>query len=226
MRLLAIETSSRRGSVALLEDGTVTASQEHDCDHRHAERILPMIECLLEQARWSRRSIERVAVGIGPGSFTGVRVGMALAEGVAAGLRIDTVGVCSLEAMAGAVPPDRPGVRIACLDAGRGEVFIAAFGPSGQRAAPRVIAAERAVQTALEEAGQPADWIACGEIAPELARERAYRSAPTDLPHAAWVGLIGANRPRQPAAAQPLYLRGANATRPDLPPSPLSSPRR
>src|SRR5687768_454757 len=126
VRVLAIETSSPRGSVALLDDDRLVVELEHDQPNAHAERILPLVERALEAAGFDRTSLDRVAVGIGPGSFTGLRVGIALAEGLALGLDIPIIGVASLRAMAAAVPAAEARIRIPVLDARRDEVFVAA----------------------------------------------------------------------------------------------------
>ena len=85
-RVLGIETSSRRGTVALVEDGQVVASLGHDVPNGHAERMLGLVDQALAEAGWAKASLDRIAVGVGPGSFTGIRVGIALAQGLALGL--------------------------------------------------------------------------------------------------------------------------------------------
>src|SRR5690606_3316847 len=105
MRIVALETSSTRGSVALLEgtsprDARVVASRRHDVPNEHAERLLGLLEEALAEADWEKSSLARIAVGVGPGSFTGVRVGLSIAQGLMLGLGIDGVGVGSLRAIA------------------------------------------------------------------------------------------------------------------------------
>src|SRR5258706_8847589 len=89
MRLLGIETSSRRGSVALVENDRVVARAAHEKLNAHAEELARLLDEVIADSGWSRRSFDRVAVGMGPGSFTGVRVGVAFAEGIAVGLGIE-----------------------------------------------------------------------------------------------------------------------------------------
>src|SRR5688572_6886733 len=112
VRVLAIETSGPRGSVALLEDERLIIELEHDQPNAHAERILPLVERALASAGFDRTSLDRLAVGVGPGSFTGLRVGIALAEGLALGLGIPIVGVPSLRAMAAAAPAADGRIRV------------------------------------------------------------------------------------------------------------------
>ncbi|MEB2323652.1 MAG: tRNA (adenosine(37)-N6)-threonylcarbamoyltransferase complex dimerization subunit type 1 TsaB, partial [Sorangiineae bacterium] len=125
MRVLGIETSAAaRGTVALAEGGVRLAEASHEVRSAHAELMLPLIARLLAEAGWARGSLDRLAVGVGPGSFTGVRVGIALAQGIALGLGVPVVGVPSLAAMARAAPPHVSGLRVPLLDARRGEVFF------------------------------------------------------------------------------------------------------
>ncbi|HET7540536.1 MAG TPA: tRNA (adenosine(37)-N6)-threonylcarbamoyltransferase complex dimerization subunit type 1 TsaB, partial [Polyangiaceae bacterium] len=96
MRIVGIESSSRRGSVALLEGERLVASAEHEQPNNHAERLLPLFEQLLAETGWPKSSLDRLGVGIGPGSFTGLRAGIALAEGLSVGLDRPLWGVGSL----------------------------------------------------------------------------------------------------------------------------------
>lgn len=133
MRILTVDTATRRGMVAAVEDGEIVASAEHDRPTAHAERLFGMVDEVLTAAGWEASSVELLAVGQGPGSFTGVRVGMAAAKGIGFSLSTPIVGVVSLDAMAhagrrraGAVPV------LALIDAKKGEVFAACYGASGE----------------------------------------------------------------------------------------------
>src|SRR5438552_3135763 len=125
VRTLGIETSTSQASVALLEGGRVVLARAHARPKQSAERLLPLIAELLEEAGWPRSSLDRIGVSVGPGSFTGLRVGIACAQGLSLGLGIPLVGVTSLQAMARAVPESILGLRCAILDARRAEVFAA-----------------------------------------------------------------------------------------------------
>src|SRR3954470_12060940 len=136
MRALAIDTSTRRAGVVLLEGPRVVAAEESHDPRSHAERLLDLIERAFRAAGWNKKDIDLVASGLGPGSFTGVRVALATAKGIALALDRPLVGVGSLEAMAVSaweIPPDdageaAPEVIIPLLDARKGEVFWAAYG--------------------------------------------------------------------------------------------------
>jgi len=222
MRVLGIETSTRRGSVALWDAGTLVLALDHDKPNSHAEALLPLVARLFAETGISKSSLERIAVGTGPGSFTGLRVGIALGEGLALGIGVPLVGVGSLEAMARALPdPKRPCVAV--LDAGRGELFVAAFGPDGvELVAPCAIpVAEACARLLGVEALKNA--IVVGEGAAKLGAALEVRRGPElDLPHASVVAALGSLRDPERSPPDPFYVRGAGATLPDLPPSPLS----
>jgi tRNA threonylcarbamoyladenosine biosynthesis protein TsaB len=220
VRILGIETSTLRGSVALVEDGRTVAAADHSEPNAHAERILPLFDRLVAESGWAKASLDRIAVGIGPGSFTGLRVGIALAQGIALGLERPVFGVGSLEAMARGAPAHVPGLRCPVIDARRGELFLAVYDASGaEHAAPLVIATDAAAKT-LEELCAGAPKILLGQAAVALAAD-VFRSAYTDLPHAVWVARAAADLPEGAAGAVPLYVRGPGVVLPDLPPSPL-----
>lgn len=221
MRVLGIETSAaQRGSVALVEAGQPVCAATHTAPNAHAERTLPLVEQVLAEAGWARTSLERVAVGIGPGSFTGLRIGIALAQGIAMGLGIPVVGVGSLRVMAAAVPADRTGSRVPLLDARRGELFCAVYDPAGRElVAPAALPRDTALSTLEQRA--PGERVLLGEIATALGLSGALRSAATDLPHATFTALVGAALDPALAPAEPLYVRDVDAIKPDLPPSPF-----
>jgi tRNA threonylcarbamoyladenosine biosynthesis protein TsaB len=222
VRILGIETSSVRGSVALIEADRTLAVAAHQRENAHEQSIQPLIDRVLAEAGWSAGSLDRVAVGTGPGSFTGLRVGIALAQGISEGLEIPLIGVPCLEAMARAAPAQLPGPRVAILDARRGELFLAAYASDGQELlAPQIVenaaAAERLLGTL------PGVALMLGRDWPPLVSERLHhRSEECDLPHARWTALLAAGRAPGPSVV-PLYLRPPTAVVPPLKPSPLAA---
>jgi tRNA threonylcarbamoyladenosine biosynthesis protein TsaB len=123
--LLAIETATEACSAALSVDGRIIERSEI-APRRHAELILPMIESLLAEAGIARERIDAVAVGRGPGAFTGVRLAIAVAQGLALALDIPVVPVSSLAALAQDAPAtDAP--ILAVIDARMGEVYAGTF---------------------------------------------------------------------------------------------------
>ena len=123
MRILVIETSTTACSVALLESGAVVARAHDVVGRGHAERLIPMIADLPGGGR-----ADRILVDCGPGSFTGVRVGIAAARGLALGWGAEIAGFSALPLIAAAGFADRPTGDIAVvLEGGHGEVFTQAF---------------------------------------------------------------------------------------------------
>jgi tRNA threonylcarbamoyladenosine biosynthesis protein TsaB len=125
MNLLAIETSTEACSVALVHGEEVIARSEL-APRRHAELALPMADALLAEAGLGRHALDAIAVGRGPGAFTGVRLGVALAQGMALALDRPVVPVSSLAALALEAPEDDATI-LAVIDARMGEVYAACY---------------------------------------------------------------------------------------------------
>jgi tRNA threonylcarbamoyladenosine biosynthesis protein TsaB len=227
VRVLGIETSSVRGSVALIDDERTVCTMGHERENAHGESILPLIAQALATAGWSRRQLDRVAVGLGPGSFTGLRVGIAIAQGLAEGLEIPLVGIPSLRAMAAAVPRDRHGCRCVLLDARRGELFVAAYDADGREALEvRVVSGALELDRLVQQLGDPillGNGLADGH-APLPDSPNVFRSPETDYPHARWTALLGLATDPSPVL-RALYVRDAVAQIPKLPDNPLLPPR-
>lgn len=130
--VLGLDTSSAAGSIALVLQGRVLGGLDVAGGLDHSVRLLPGVEFLLQRLRLRPADLAAVAVSVGPGSFTGVRVGLATALGLARAAGIPAVGVGSLEALAELAPPG-PGWICPWMDAGRGEVYAAAFREGGAR---------------------------------------------------------------------------------------------
>jgi len=125
MKILALDTSTHLGSVALLVDGVLVSEVAALVRARHGETLLPHIERVLQIAGESIDTIDLIGVGIGPGSFTGLRVGVATAKGLALASTKPLCGVVSLRAIAAA---GGAGLRAAVVDAHKGEVYAALYG--------------------------------------------------------------------------------------------------
>lgn len=128
VRLLAIETSGRTFSVALSENGKLVSEIYLDEGRVHSEKLVPSIKKLLAGARWRFNSLDKIAVSTGPGSFTGIRVGLTCARLLAQALKRPVVGINTLELLESAVP-EGDYTAVAAIDAGRGEVFVNACDP-------------------------------------------------------------------------------------------------
>ncbi|MBS0591644.1 MAG: tRNA (adenosine(37)-N6)-threonylcarbamoyltransferase complex dimerization subunit type 1 TsaB [Proteobacteria bacterium] len=129
MNLLAIDTATEACSAAL-SVGDAIIERSELAPRRHAELILPMIESLLAEAGLARRDLGGIAVGRGPGAFTGVRLAISVAQGLALGLDVPVVPVSSLAALALDAPDDathRAAPILAAIDARMGEIYAGAF---------------------------------------------------------------------------------------------------
>ncbi|MFP6623241.1 MAG: tRNA (adenosine(37)-N6)-threonylcarbamoyltransferase complex dimerization subunit type 1 TsaB [Myxococcota bacterium] len=126
--LLAIESATSRLSVALLRGETLLAEGSPEGTGHHAERILPLLDAVLEEAGCGVSDPDAFAVSIGPGSFTSLRVGLATVKGLAFGSDRPVIAVPTLEALAfGTLSSGSPLPRVPILDARRGEAYAAVF---------------------------------------------------------------------------------------------------
>lgn len=125
-RLLAIESSSSKLSIAAGTETQVLKEYQGPLAWRHAESLFDGLDHLLAEVRWSVQSLSGVVASVGPGSFTGIRIGLAVARALGQSLAIPLAGVSSLEAIA--YRAAKPGHWVcACLDALRGDVFAALY---------------------------------------------------------------------------------------------------
>ncbi len=129
MRLLALETATSLGSVALLDDGVVVRERRDRVPRQHLEWLVPAVAGVLTAAGWTPGDVDAVAVSTGPGSFTSLRIGIATAAMWARSRGIPAVGVPTLEALA--LGTQTGGLIGAILDVRRGEVALALFRRNG-----------------------------------------------------------------------------------------------
>ena len=227
MRLLAISTSTPRGSAAVFDGDRLLGASVYTDLEGHAERIFLAAAEALTAAGVTVASIEAFACDLGPGSFTGVRVGVAAAKGMALGRGAPLVGVGSLEAMAAeAFASGRAGpadLVVAALDAKKQELFLAAFDQAGAvcwtpRHVPRAEAA--ALVLAGPGAALPSGGLlrVVGEVVAEDPALAPYvlRAPTTDLPDAAAVARVALGRLAlggdwDPELLEPLYVRPPDA---------------
>lgn len=192
--ILAFDTSAAHCAAALLlPDGLL--QRVEPMEKGQAERLVPMLEEQLCEAGLGWTDLKAIAVGTGPGNFTGVRIAVAAARGLALGLGIPAVGVTRLEALAYGLP--RPVIVVE--DAKRGQVYVQLFTPEGPGAAHL---ADRVVRAC------PATGSAAGTGA-----------LPPTVPLTEAIARIGAERAMTPQPRPaPFYLRGADAAPPADPP--------
>lgn len=213
MKVLALETSTEYCSVALWQDGTVTERCEA-VGQKHSELLMGMIDDLLQATGNRLPAMDGIAFGMGPGSFTGVRIACGVAQGLALGADLPVVGVCTLEALAQAAGHDKV---IAVLDARMGEIYHAAYEREGEN---RVAASEPCLckpEDAPFVTGE--NWFAAGSgfavNGAALQSRYAGQLHGVDgaaVPRAAAIAALGAARLLRgegvdAAQALPLYLR-------------------
>jgi tRNA threonylcarbamoyladenosine biosynthesis protein TsaB len=126
VRLLAVETSTRAGGVALLEGERLRGEYVLDVSATHSERLMPAIDRLLGDAGWAAPDLQALAVAVGPGSFTGLRIGLSAVKGLALALGIPVAAVPTLDAIAASLPFSSLPV-CPVLDARKGEVYTCRY---------------------------------------------------------------------------------------------------
>lgn len=213
MKFAAFETSTEWCSVALSIDGEI-AALEARAGQRHAELALPMLERLLAQAGISCASLDAVAFGAGPGSFTGLRIACGVAQGIAFARGLPVIGVSSLEAMAEESGAARV---VACLDARMHEVYYAALEKQrttegGRAPVWREVIAAQCVAPAAAPVPPGGGWIGCGDGFALYGRLHLDRVFPEMHPGAVAVARLAAPRLAagegvDAARAAPLYIR-------------------
>ena len=131
MKILAFDGTAKAASVALSEDGKILASYTVDNGLTQSELLLPMAESLLRSLKLEFSDVDIFATSVGPGSFTGVRIGVSLIKGLAFGRKAPCVAVSTIEALAENLSPLK-GMLVPCMDARRNQVYTATFRCDGK----------------------------------------------------------------------------------------------
>lgn len=205
MRVLAIDTALEACGASVIEDGAVRAHAQEFMAKGQAERLAPMVREVFDQARCAPRDIDRIVVTVGPGSFTGVRVGLAFARGLAVALAKPCIGIATLEALA--LEEGASGLRGALVTT-PGALYAAMF-----RDGAPVLAPQRCERNELAALFAPfaAEGFALrgpGVAGFVLSGAREVDCAAPDL---AALARLGAARDPASAPPDPLYLRAALA---------------
>ena len=223
MSILAIDTASSVSSVAVASEGKLQAEVTVEAGRTHSETLLSHIEGALSFAGVERSALRGVAVSIGPGSFTGLRIGLATAKAIAYGLSIPLVGVSTLAALALAVPV--PDVHtLALMDAQKGNAYAGLYewrdGSLHEVRPVRVAPLAEAIAEAVDR-GKPV--LLTGELA---VKKRARLGnlpdnvtlAPAHLltaraSYVAWLGIarLAAGERDDPMTLEPFYIRRSEA---------------
>ena len=216
MRVLAIDTALEACSAAVLdtERAAVVAHESLPMLRGHAEALIPLIARVLERARLTFSELDRIAVTTGPGSFTGLRVGISAARGIALAAGKPAVGLSTLAAFAAPlIAADDTLPVVVAIDARHDHVYCQVFGPGGRTlVTPRLVPLREALRAAATGAprltGTAANLLAAAW--PEAVRPPAsveQRQAP-DID---WVARLGAAAVETGLPPKPLYLRAPDA---------------
>jgi tRNA threonylcarbamoyladenosine biosynthesis protein TsaB len=216
MIVLALDTALGACSVAVTRDGEPLAALGEPMMRGHQERLAGMARDAMTRAGVAFADLDRVGATIGPGSFTGLRVGLAFAKGLGLALGRPCVGVGTLEALAASAPG--PGLTAAVIDAKRGQVYLQAFEGGVALMAPDALEIGTAAARLLELGrGGPLRLVGPGaDLLADMSSDIDARAAPDPL---ALCALVAAKPLGAPA--RPLYLRAPDAKLPggrDLPP--------
>jgi len=216
MRVLAVDTATEASSVALLS-GEELISRHAEGGLSHARQILGMVEAVLAEAQISLSMLDGIAASIGPGSFTGVRISVAVAQGLAFGAGLRVAPVSTLEALAFQAMRSGSAHVLACLDARMGEVYWGCFAADLARGvAASCPASVGPPESVVPPVSGPHRGIGRGfSVYPALAALPGLELDPDDrlaLPNARDFARLGALRlglaeGRDPADISPLYLR-------------------
>jgi tRNA threonylcarbamoyladenosine biosynthesis protein TsaB len=216
LRILAIDTALSACSACVLAHDAAEplASETLPMERGHAEALLPLLERVIEQVEGRFSTLDRVAVTIGPGSYTGLRVGIAAARAIGLAAGVPVIGVTTLSALiAPFVLGEKRRLTAAAIDARHGQIYFQMVAPGGRNLiAPTLVAVRDAVRmvgagpVTLNGSGAPA-------IAVEALTSGIDAVVPSGsgLPDIAWVARLGLVADPAQALPKPLYLRGPDA---------------
>ncbi len=212
VRVLAIDTALAACSVAVLDTkiDEILGAETVLMERGHAEALMPLVEAVLG-GHSGLASIDRIVVSTGPGSFTGIRVGLAAVRGLTLVTKIPVIGITTLVALAAPVLAHGDGRAVgAAIDARHGRVFFQIFAPNGQGLVPaRVLLAKDASRMAGEGAirlvGSGAQLVAAASHA------KHEIVSGEQVPDPVWLARLGAAAPLPDRLPRPVYLRPADA---------------
>jgi tRNA threonylcarbamoyladenosine biosynthesis protein TsaB len=216
MLVLAIDTALDACSAAVLdsERRVIVASETQPMQRGHAEALMPLIARVMDGAAIEFRELDRIAVTTGPGSFTGLRVGISAARGIALAAGKPAIGLTTLAAFAAPhIAEDDTLPVVAAIDARHNNVYLQVFGPKGRTVvAPKVASLREAVRAAQTDpariVGSAAQLIAAAwpktEPLPPTVDQRG-------APDISWIARLAAAADEGHGSPKPLYLRAPDA---------------
>jgi tRNA threonylcarbamoyl adenosine modification protein YeaZ len=211
--LLAFDTATPVVTVALHDGADVVAERVSERPLKHGEQLAPLVEDVMGGVGIVRQDLSAIAVGVGPGPFTGLRVGLVTARTLAWALEIPVYGVCTLDVLAveAAETGTVPGDFVVATDARRKEVYLAMYDVDGGRLDGPVVVRPDDVATAAPVVGE-------GALLYPAAFPQAVAPA---RPSAGWLARVVAEERAELLDPEPLYLRRPDAATPG-PPKPVS----
>jgi tRNA threonylcarbamoyladenosine biosynthesis protein TsaB len=221
MIILGIETSTMTGGLALIDDNKLISEYTLNMKTTHSSRLLPALDWMLKDASLDKGQIEGIAISIGPGSFTGLRIGLATAKGLAMGFDVPIAGVPTLDALAYNVPCPKYQVCVV-LDARKKEVYSAFYKYENdileRKSHYEVISPSELIEQIKEKTIIVGDAIDIyGELFKEKLGDRVLFAPKTQrLPRSAIVAEIGLAKLRAGemidiASSEPIYIRPSDA---------------
>jgi tRNA threonylcarbamoyladenosine biosynthesis protein TsaB len=215
VRVLAIDTALAACSVAVFDSDAnrIVAHQSLPMVRGHAEALMPLLERVMAEAGTALTAIDRVAVTTGPGSFTGLRVGVAAARGIALAAEKPAIGITTLSAYAAPHQADMRFPVMAAIDARHEHVYFQLFAPGGRpQGEPRLVSlrevAEAASAAPVRLVGSAAQTIAAALTADNAVPASVETRAAPDV---AWVARLGAVAAETASPPIPQYLRAPDA---------------
>ena len=205
--LLALDTATPFVAVALHDGTDVVVEHRSEQRMQHGEQLAPLIDRALTEAGIVRQDLTAVAVGRGPGPFTGLRVGLVTARTLAYVLDIPAYAVCSLDVLAAEAAASIGGDFVVATDARRKEVYLASYDDQGRRLDGPVVARPAEVATDLPCVGEGA----------RLYPEAFPHATGPELPSAGWLARCVAEELAEITDPEPLYLRRPDAVAPGAP---------
>jgi len=228
MKILAIETTTLAGGVALMDEEKLIAEHRLHVDARHAERVMVSIDQILNQGQTKVADLDAIAVSIGPGSFTGLRVGLSTAKGLAMGAGLPLVLVPTLEVMGAAFPFVKP-IVAPIIDARQAHVYWAVFDTASGLLSRCLPDAASSPALAIETIASSEHWatrdvLCVGDgamkyremISEKMGGRACFPGKALQFPSAAHLAELGIMRflkgeVTSPELATPIYIRASAA---------------
>jgi tRNA threonylcarbamoyladenosine biosynthesis protein TsaB len=216
--VLAFDSAGNSCSAAVLSDGRLRAQRFAAMERGQAEALMPMIGTVLEEADIPIDRLDLIAVTVGPGAFTGLRIGLAAAHGLALASGVPALGITSFAAVAAQVPAESRAGRplVVALDSKRAELYLQIFGETGPESEPALVA-----PAAFDAFVPPGELLLAGDAAGRLAAALPGRSPSlatgrgvADAADVARLAAAAWHPGFRPPPPRPLYLRPPDTTAP------------